>query len=182
VVIFAEGYQTLAREVRIRPGEVIALKDAMQPGESKSPEELFAQVERPAKREVARERTVRDRSEPPARDSDQWRERAPAPAAPPPTRDQDWRERDDRAPIGADRRAEPARLKLRVAPADAVVYLDGRLLGSGEQLLRLHSDLLVDPGSHRVEVTRPGYRTHTIEIEVEAGEQRELSAELEPQR
>ncbi|HVS14432.1 MAG TPA: PEGA domain-containing protein [Thermoanaerobaculia bacterium] len=174
LVIHHPGYQTLAREVRIRPGEVIRLKDKMQRGESKSPEELFAQVERPARRETdePERREVAPRA--PVREDD-WRERAP------PAREPDWRERDARPSISSDRRAEPARLRLQVEPADAVVYLDGRLLGSGAQLARLHSDLLVDPGAHRLEVARPGYQTRTLEFEVEPGEERDLTAELEPE-
>jgi hypothetical protein len=127
LVAYHEGYQTLAREVRIRPGEVIALKDAMQRGESKSPEELFAQLDRRSAAEVERERRE---VAPRARERDpDWREQRPAPA-PPPERDRDWREREARPPISADRRAEPARLRLRVEPRDAVVYLDGACWGA----------------------------------------------------
>ena len=187
MVIYHEGYETLAREVRIRPGEIISLKDRMQAGPSKRPEELFAEADRarsPATRRAPaaedrrapyREQDRRDRpSQPPRRE--------PPRAADTPERDWRDRERTPAPPVAADQRSDPARLRLVVAPADAVVYLDGRLLGSGEELGRLHSDLIVDPGTHSIEVARPGYRTYSIELELEAGEERELRAELEPQR
>ena len=171
LVVYKEGYETLAREVRIRPGEIISLKDRMQPGVSKSPEELFAQAER-ARPPAARRAPADDRR-------DVRREPYRAPDVP----ERDWRqrEREPSPPIAADQRSDPARLRLFVGPADAVVYLDGRLLGSGEELSRLHSDLIVDPGVHLIEVIRPGYETYSVELELTAGEDRELRAELEPE-
>jgi hypothetical protein len=68
-----------------------------------------------------------------------------------------------------------------VTPSDAVVYLDGRLLGSGEDLGRLHSDLLVDAGTHRLEAARPGYRTWQREITIGEGEELTVRAELQSQ-
>ncbi|HVS63146.1 MAG TPA: PEGA domain-containing protein [Thermoanaerobaculia bacterium] len=170
LVAYKEGYETLAREVRIRPGEIISLKDRMQPGVSKSPEELFAQAER-TRPPAARRAPADDRRD---------RQREPSRAPDVPERDWRQRERTPSPPIAPDQRSDPARLRLFVGPADAVVYLDGRLLGSGEELSRLHSDLIVDPGTHRIEVIRPGYETYSVELELTAGEDRELRAELEP--
>lgn len=175
LVIYMDGFETLAKEVRIRPGEIIALKDRMQPGASKPPEELFAQVDR----KVDERRTRRSPRTAPERP--EWRDRRPpreAPAVP----ERQWRERAPKPPIAADQRSRPARLRFTVEPSDAVVYLDGRLLGSGEELERLHSDLLVDPGSHRIDVTRPGYQSYALDVNVEAGESRDVTAELTPDR
>ncbi len=77
-----------------------------------------------------------------------------------------------------DVRAEPARLKLAIAPDDASVYLDGRFLGTGGELARLHAGLLVDPGRHELEVIRPGFAEETLEFSVEEGEEREIVVEL----
>ena len=90
-----------------------------------------------------------------------------------------------REPRPADRggSAAPAgrRLTLEVRPADAVVYLDGRLLGSGDQLASLHSPLIIDPGAHRLEVTRPGHASQVRSFEAARGEDVALRIELRPE-
>ncbi len=78
-----------------------------------------------------------------------------------------------------DTRAAPGRVRLSVQPADASVYLDGRLLGSGDELTRLHSGLVVEEGSHLLEVVRPGYATERVEFSVESGDEVELEVLLE---
>ncbi len=77
------------------------------------------------------------------------------------------------APVAAS-----ARLMVEVQPGDAVVYLDGRLLGSGAQLANLHSPLVIDPGGHRLEVTRPGYTSAVREFEATKGQDVSLRIEL----
>jgi hypothetical protein len=85
------------------------------------------------------------------------------------------------APASAelDTRTTPGRVRLSVAPADASVYLDGRLLGSGDELARLHAGLVVEAGSHLIEVVRPGYATERREFAVEEGAEVELEVLLE---
>jgi hypothetical protein len=98
----------------------------------------------------------------------------------------DWRDRvrreregvSDEAPA-YDARTEPARLRLSVQPPDAAVYLDGRFLGTGEELGQVRAGLIVDAGEHELQVTRPGYEPETTTFEAEAGEEVELTVELE---
>jgi hypothetical protein len=91
------------------------------------------------------------------------------------------RDRDDARWNAAGRSEGPAvpgdagRLKLRVQPADASVYVDGAFRGSGEEAAALP----LPPGRHRVEVVRPGYRTVEREVEITPGGATELSIELE---
>lgn len=92
---------------------------------------------------------------------------SPAHAAP---EGESWRVENRGRPIEQDQRRDPARLRVEVEPADAVVYLDGRLLGSGADLASLHSALIVDPGAHRLEVTRPGYIAEVRAFEAARGE------------
>ncbi|MYF95344.1 MAG: PEGA domain-containing protein, partial [Holophagales bacterium] len=92
------------------------------------------------------------------------------PSAPPAPEGESWRVENRGRPIEQDQRREPARLRVEVVPADAVVYLDGRLLGSGAELASLHSALIVDPGAHRLEVIRPGYAAEVRGFEAEQGE------------
>lgn len=91
-------------------------------------------------------------------------------AAPPAPEGESWRVENRGRPIEQDQRREPARLQVEVEPVDAVVYLDGRLLGSGAELASLHSALIVDPGTHRLEVIRPGYAAEVRAFEAAQGE------------
>ncbi|MCY4028811.1 MAG: PEGA domain-containing protein [Acidobacteria bacterium] len=149
LAIFMDGHETLEREIRVRPGVVIKIDQDLVPGNAVRPQ-------------------------PPA----------PEPAAPEPVAErtaapgESWRVENRGQPIRQDQRSEPARLLVEVEPPDAVVYLDGRLLGSGAQLANLHSPLIVDSGAHRLEVTRPGYATAVREFEAAKGEDVLLRIEL----
>jgi hypothetical protein len=188
LVVYLEGYETFAREVTVRPGEVLAIRYDLREGVAKKPEELFADVapERdesvPSDRDEARAARA-ERAEPAERPRSVERRAEPTQRGEPRPRD-DWRDRSSSrsSRVESDQRAEPGRLRLVVTPSDAVVYLDGRLLGSGGDLSRLHADLLVDAGNHRIEVMRPGHRTWQREIVVEEGEELVVRAELEPER
>ena len=172
LVVYLDGYETFARQVTLNVGEVMPIRFELREGVATTPDELFATLPplEESERET-REEPQEPRPEPPPYD-----DRRDRPS--PPSRDQEIVERNR---VEVDQRSEPARLRLVIAPSDAVVYLDGRLLGSGEDLGRLHSDLLVDAGTHRIEVTRPGYRTWEREITVGDGEQLTVRAELESQ-
>ncbi len=136
IAIYKEGYETLERRIRVRPGVVVRIDDDLVPGTAALPQP------------------------PPPKP-------AAAPAAP---EGESWRLENRGRPIHQDQRADPARLELDVEPADAVVYLDGRLLGSGAELASLHSALIVDPGVHRLEVMRPGYAAEVRAFEAGQGE------------
>ena len=80
-----------------------------------------------------------------------------------------------------DLRGEPARLALVVIPGDASVYLDGKLLGAAADLVNRDGDLIVDPGTHKLELLRPGYQPVTREITVKPGELLSLDIAMEKQ-
>jgi hypothetical protein len=101
---------------------------------------------------------------------------------------------DDLAPDGAPREAryvpslEPdrpreetapaaptGRLQLLVSPQDASVYVDGEFRGTGREA----GALALSPGSHRVEVVRPGYRTVERDIEITSRDLAELTIEMQ---
>jgi PEGA domain len=69
------------------------------------------------------------------------------------------------------------RLDLRVWPGDASVYVDGEFRGTGRQLPTLD----MTPGSHRIEVVRPGFPTFQREVEIRAGRTEDLQVTLEQQ-
>jgi hypothetical protein len=170
LVVYLDGHETFARKVTLRRGEILAIRYELREGVARQPEEVFATLEPERPESDSREA----RAERPER-----REPLPDPQARRPR--EDWRDRGA-ARVEVDQRAEPGRLRLRVVPEDAVVYLDGRLLGSGAEIGRLHSDLLVDAGAHRLEATRPGYRAWEREIEVAEGEELVVRVELERDR
>lgn len=69
-------------------------------------------------------------------------------------------------------------LWLRVRPADAAVYLDGKFLGNADELSRLHGGIPVALGRHKVEVLMPGHETVSRTVTVEDDEPVELTIDL----
>ncbi|MFP3939292.1 MAG: PEGA domain-containing protein [Thermoanaerobaculia bacterium] len=166
VVFYHEGFETLARQYTIYPGVVIDVEDRMRRGEAVHPLEL---VDRSTVNRDERLQRREERGEIPAGEAGEpeWRDRVE-------------RERVDRdAGAAYDARAEPGRLYLEVVPRDAAIYLDGRFLGTGEDLTGVHAGLIVDPGEHELEVVRPGYASRTVTFTSEPGEEVEVAVELE---
>lgn len=177
VVLYRDGYKTIARQVTVRPGQVISMGDRMEPGESVRPEDLATKTH---ERRDERVRSEEERREEIARrDRDNmgdWRERA--------RRRMEERGRyedDDEAEERAETAAEDGigRLRLDVEPSDASVYLDGRFVGTGIDLQRLRQGLRLEPGEHRIAVVRPGHKAEEQEFTVAAGEEVELEIELD---
>lgn len=121
-------------------------------------------------------RAYRDRD----RDRDRDRERGRY-------RDRD-RDRDrDHADEGRmDARPEPAprpfnraRIKFSVTPDDAAVYMDDKYLGAGEDLAANPRGIVAEPGAHTITVTRPGFKTKTLEVTARAGSPVDVVVELE---
>jgi len=70
-------------------------------------------------------------------------------------------------------------LKLMVKPADASVYIDDRLYGSGEEVSELHGFIRLSVGEHTIQIVRPGYQNRTLAVSVTAGEKQHLDVYLE---
>jgi hypothetical protein len=175
VVLYLEGYKTIARQISIYPGMVIDVNDRLEPGQSIKPEDL---VSKSTERRDERIQYERDRRERIERGDDgygdeSWRDRV--------RRDrEDRRDQGERIEIEIPESAsEQGRLRLEVEPEDASVYLDGRFVGTGQELASLRRGLLVEPGRHRIAVVRPGRESAEKEFEVEAGEEVDLEIELE---
>ena len=178
LVLFREGYQTIARQVTIYPGVVMSVDDRMEPGESKRPEDLVTKTHdrRDERIQFERERAERiDRGERADDDDDNdWRDR----------RDR-WRDRDRDEDDDAeesrrgDDEGSTGRVRLEIEPEDASVYLDGKFVGTGSDLARLRAGLVLEPGKHRLAVVRPGHRSQEMDFDVKAGEDVELEVELE---
>lgn len=171
VVFYLPGFQTLARQYSIYDGLVIDVEDRLQRGDAIRPEDL------PAKSTVNRDERLRRDSEreEAARRREEWRHRqdeADLPqgsAAPAP-------DRDSTAPPSGD---SAARLRLDVTPDDASVYLDGNFLGTASELEGLSAGLVVAPGSHKLEVVRPGYVAEDLDFEGTPGREVQLKVSLD---
>ena len=69
--------------------------------------------------------------------------------------------------------------RFHVQPSSASVYLDGRFLGTGSELLRMHDGLLVNAGSHVLEVVHPRYETDRTNFRIDLDEEIEVRIELD---
>ena len=86
-----------------------------------------------------------------------------------------------------DVRAEPlprpagnlARMRFKVTPADAAVYVDDRYLGAGEDLAANTRGVVTIPGTHTITVARPGYKTKTVDITARIGAPVNVVVDLE---
>jgi hypothetical protein len=72
-----------------------------------------------------------------------------------------------------------AALDIDVNPSNAAIYIDGVLVGTGQELARLERGLAVTPGKHVIEVLAPGRASKTLEVEIKEGERQQIVVELE---
>ena len=79
---------------------------------------------------------------------------------------------------GGGKRPIGAALKLRVSPDSASIGIDGAFVATAQELLRMERPLAVSTGSHRIEVSAPGYERFSQTIELGDGEVLELSVDL----
>ena len=178
VVLFREGYKTIARQITIRSGQVISIGDNMQPGESVRPEDLATKTHDRRDERIRSEEERRDEIARRDRDGmDDWRERARRRME-----ERDRYEDDDEDGRGEERSASEdgtGRLRLEIEPSDASVYLDGRFVGTALDLQRSRNGLRLEPGEHRIAVVRPGHQAEEQEFTVAAGQELELEFELD---
>lgn len=166
LIFWHQGRRPIVREYTIRPDVVIDVTDRLEPGEATPVEELFPPPTARRDARVERNRELRRRAE--AEDADSWRERSARIRRS--TSGEEWE--------GAEGAEGFASLRLEVEPADASVYLDGRFLGTADDLGRLDRGLTVGAGEHTLSVVRPGYAPEDVEFEAAAGEEIDLEVIL----
>jgi PEGA domain-containing protein len=181
LVLYLDGFKTIARQITVYPGMVIDVDDRMEPGESVRPESLASKSHERRDERLRDERERRERIERGERggDDEDWRDRVRRERGA--VRD-DGRDEDEDDGEEIDVEEEPrqkGRLRLDVEPEDASVYLDGRFVGTGTELALMRGGLPVAPGEHRLAVVRPGRKAEERDFEVDAGEEVELEIELE---
>jgi hypothetical protein len=149
VIFYKPGFETSVHKIKVLEGVVLDFEFVLAPGEATPPQEL-----------------TRYRGE----------RRAATP------RERDRRPEGgevDRESRGRDVRPEPGRLLLEIEPGDASVYLDGRFLGTSDELSRLHAGLIVEEGGHTLEVVRPGYESERMEFSISPGEETRIEIDLD---
>lgn len=176
VVLYREGYKTIARQVSIRPGQVIGMGDRLQPGESVRPEDLATKTHERRDERVRSEEERRDEIAREGDGLDDWRERARQRMN---ERNAYGYEEGGEAEVSAPDDDVIGRLHVEVDPADASVYVDGRFVGTGIDLQRVRNGLRLEPGEHRIAVVRPGRKAVEQSFTVAVGEEVELEFDLE---
>lgn len=149
LVFFKTGYETVAQDVRVIPGNVVDMRFKMQKGTAIAPQGLFKAPEPLAEQQVSQGEVNTE---------EDWRQRTPG------TRGQGRSEIPSDAPS----------LRIDVEPDEASVYLDGQFLGIGRQIV----GVLIEPGFHRLEVIYPGRETHSQDFEARPGKEIEIRVSL----
>jgi hypothetical protein len=85
---------------------------------------------------------------------------------------------EQRAPVTRSPARERTRLRLTARPGDAAVYIDDRFLGTAEELGRTDGGVPLPPGRHTITVSRPGFKTRTVEVNVARGEAKKVDVSL----
>jgi hypothetical protein len=70
-------------------------------------------------------------------------------------------------------------LRLRISPAEALVYVDGALAGTVDDFNGLTNHLELAAGEHTIEVRAAGYDTLVLTVDVEEGKTITQRGELE---
>jgi hypothetical protein len=173
VVIFAPGYQTIARQYSIYGGLVIDVEDCDGPGSRRRCRRIWCRSRLGESGRSGCAGIARTKNEVRAYEKRRRRFQYRSPRRP-------ARRRAARRAIVWMRAARLGSLRLEVEPGDASVYLDGRFLGTGRELARLRSGLIVDPGEHRdrSRASRAG-SSEAQTFTVVAGEEASLDIELD---
>ena len=179
-----EGFEPLTREIEARPGMTMDFTDKLRkiPGAKQ-----YGSYEHPKQQgEVQRYYGKRrdsvepiDPSQPPGNSvvyegSDEDRQGPPPEVRAPAPSDEQWRGSQSQSPRVEAR----TRLRLKVEPPDAAVYVDNRFVGTAEEVTSLERGLSVAPGKHIVTGSRPGFRDKTSEISIEQGRTETLEISL----
>jgi hypothetical protein len=161
IILKLEGYQTQHLKVYVTSDETLKVHYTMEKGSGESPKEIV--VGDPSMEKYP----PRLREE--AADHDR------------PTADREHDEDDDAPPPAHVQMRRPAprddasTLRLRVAPDDASIYIDGSFYGTARDVRRLD----VAPGPHKIEVVRPGYKTYEKDVDADPDKATNLDVTLE---
>lgn len=77
-----------------------------------------------------------------------------------------------------EKKLSKAKISISLFPDEAVLYLDGKLWLTAQEVVRLHNPLQIDSGKHIIEALCPGYENFKKEIDMKSGEYLELNIVL----
>ncbi len=69
---------------------------------------------------------------------------------------------------------------INIRPKDASIFLDGVYVGKADEFDGSPKFLVVKPGTHTITAKREGFRTYTVRVPINAGEQININKHLEP--
>ncbi len=69
---------------------------------------------------------------------------------------------------------------VNIKPKDADIFLDGVYVGKADDFDGSPKFLVVKPGTHTITAKRDGYKTYTVKVSIQPGEQINLNKHLEP--
>jgi hypothetical protein len=104
---------------------------------------------------------------------DGWADREPL------ARERAEEDRMDERPAPAPRPSNRPRLRFHVSPEDAVVYMDDKYLGAGDDLAAYKRGVVAEPGTHTIVVARPGFKNKTVEVTARTGSPIDVVVDLE---
>jgi hypothetical protein len=183
------GYQTYATDLSVSRGQRVRLDEKLklEPGKSSldqfPPESkgtplgrVFTKGGPEGGSEAEEEGTPARPPRRARRPDDGWgdRDMAPAPRERIPEERVDVRDEPLPRPSG-----NRARMRFKVSPEDAAVYVDDKYLGAGGDLAANPRGVVTDPGTHSITVARPGYKTKTVDVTVRIGAPVDVVVELE---
>src|SRR5579863_3560857 len=70
--------------------------------------------------------------------------------------------------------AQDGKLRVKVHPPEAYVFVDGQAIGQA------YHSVMLSPGNHRIDLVNYGYKTVTRDVSISSGETRRIEAQLEP--
>lgn len=182
IVFYHDGFKTLARQVTVYRGVVVDWTDRMERGTATRPDDLDTKIHERRDARLRQDREMQDRADRYSGDRDgDWRDRADR------NRDARRHDADDQGDDDGGNAPPPppaahhlGRLRLEVSPNDASVYLDGRFVGTAEEVAQ-SGGMVVGAGDHTLSIVRPGRRSEERHFNSKAGEDTVLNIDLQRQ-
>ena len=170
------NYMTYATELDVTAGQQIKIEEKLKLEPGKSALDAFPPESKgtPLGRVFTKGASASAEAAP--RGDDGWSDGNAAPS---------WREATDeertdvRVAPPPSRATNRGRIKFRVMPEDAAVYMDDKYLGAADDLAANARGIIAEPGTHTITVTRPGYKSRTVEVTARAGSPVDVVVELD---
>ncbi|HQR67731.1 MAG TPA: PEGA domain-containing protein [Thermoanaerobaculia bacterium] len=166
------NYEPLAVDVSVGKGEYVGLGQKLKLEAGKSALDAFP----PSSKGMPYGRYFGPDGKQVSAASGAWLDDEDAPAGM-----DDRRDRESRPRRSAVAAGDAGRLRFSVTPVDAAIYVDDRYVGVGEDLNGSPRGVIVAAGVRSVTVTRPGFKSKTVEAEAKVGLPVDVVVDLEKQ-